>query len=216
MSDASGQGEPTMEEILASIRKIIAEDGPEAEDAAVGPDPEPQPELQAEEAEEDVLDLTQVVHEDGTVVDLNAERAAAGRQDEPEPADELDLEDAVEEPAEPAPGMGEPGMVEPVMVGPGMVGPGMVGPGMVGDDNAIISDPTRTAATASLLDLARSTGPGAPVDLATMGGGMTLELLVRDSLRPYLKAWLDEHLATLVERIVREEIQKMVKRAEYR
>ena len=199
MSDASGQGEPTMEEILASIRKIIAEDGPEAEgveEAAAEPDPgpEPQPELQAEE--EDVLDLTQVVHEDGTVVDLNAERAAAGRQDEPEPADELDLEDAVEEPAEPA--------------------PGMVGPGMVGDDNAIISDPTRTAATASLLDLARSTGPGAPVDLATMGGGMTLELLVRDSLRPYLKAWLDEHLATLVERIVREEIQKMVKRAEYR
>ena len=87
---------------------------------------------------------------------------------------------------------------------------------MVEDDSAIISDPTRTAATASLLDLARSTGPGAPVDLATMGGGMTLELLVRDSLRPYLKAWLDEHLATLVERIVREEIQKMVKRAEYR
>ena len=206
MSDASGQGEPTMEEILASIRKIIAEDGPEAEDAAAEADPEPQPELQAEEAEEDVLDLTQVVHEDGTVVDLNAERAAAGRQDEPEPADELDLEDAVEEPAEPA-----PGMVEPVMVGPGMVGPDMVE-----DHNAIISDPTRTAATASLLDLARSTGPGAPVDLATMGGGMTLELLVRDSLRPYLKAWLDEHLATLVERIVREEIQKMVKRAEYR
>ena len=207
MSDASGQGEPTMEEILASIRKIIAEDGPEAEDAAAAEaDPEPQPELQAEEAEEDVLDLTQVVHEDGTVVDLNAERVAAGRQGEPEPADELDLEDAVEEPAEPAPGMVEPDMVEP----------GLVGPGMVGDDHAIISDPTRTAATASLLDLARSTGPGAPVDLATMGGGMTLELLVRDSLRPYLKAWLDEHLATLVERIVREEIQKMVKRAEYR
>lgn len=203
MSDASGQGEPTMEEILASIRKIIAEDGPEAEGAEEAAaeaelDPDPQPELRAEE---DVLDLTQVVHEDGTVVDLNAERAAAGRQDEPEPADELDLEDAVEEPAEPVPGTGEPGTVEP---------------DMVGDDNAIISDPTRTAATASLLDLARSTGPGAPVDLATMGGGMTLELLVRDSLRPYLKAWLDEHLATLVERIVREEIQKMVKRAEYR
>lgn len=204
MSDASGQGEPTMEEILASIRKIIAEDGPEAEgaeEAAAEADPEPEPEPEPEpqpelEAEEDVLDLTQVVHEDGTVVDLNAERAAAGRQDDPEPADELDLEDAVEEPAEPAPVMVEPVMVE--------------------GDSAIISDPTRTAATASLLDLARSTGPGAPVDLATMGGGMTLELLVRDSLRPYLKAWLDEHLATLVERIVREEIQKMVKRAEYR
>ncbi|MGH6887920.1 MAG: DUF2497 domain-containing protein [Rhizomicrobium sp.] len=48
---ANPQHEPTMEEILASIRKIISEDGPAASDEA-------QPNGEAE-----VLDLTQEVHD---------------------------------------------------------------------------------------------------------------------------------------------------------
>ncbi len=106
MSDTKGQAEPTMEEILASIRRIISEDEPEpegeplpAEEAAAAPAPKPEPELVAEpepepepeleagpepqpepepepEPEEDVLELTQKVDNDGTVVDLAAERAA--------------------------------------------------------------------------------------------------------------------------------------------
>ena len=47
-----------------------------------------------------------------------------------------------------------------------------------------------------------------------IGGGRTLEELVRTSLAPELKGWLDENLPDLVERIVREEIRKMVRRAE--
>ena len=35
-------------------------------------------------------------------------------------------------------------------------------------------------------------------------------------MSPHLKAWLDHHLPGLVERIVREEIKKLVKRAENR
>lgn len=100
MSDTTGQPEPTMEEILASIRRIISEDDPGegeqdvAEAAAPAepvaeapieepqpepepmPEPEPQPEPEPAQ-EEDVLELTQKVEEDGTVVDLAAERAAA-------------------------------------------------------------------------------------------------------------------------------------------
>jgi uncharacterized protein len=53
MSDP--QHEPTMEEILASIRKIISEDGPETAPAAA-PEPPPPP-----VQEPDVLELTQVV-----------------------------------------------------------------------------------------------------------------------------------------------------------
>ena len=90
MSDTTGQPEPTMEEILASIRRIISEDDPgegeqdvaeaaaPAEPVAEAPIEEPQPEPEPEPAqEEDVLELTQKVEEDGTVVDLAAERAAA-------------------------------------------------------------------------------------------------------------------------------------------
>ena len=51
-------------------------------------------------------------------------------------------------------------------------------------------------------------------DEVAIGGGRTLEELVRTSLAPELKAWLDENLPDLVERIVREEVRKMVRRAE--
>ena len=58
MSDQSSQ-EPTMEEILASIRRIISEDDAPAEpaaDAASEPEAELEPEL--EPVEDDVLELT--------------------------------------------------------------------------------------------------------------------------------------------------------------
>lgn len=60
MSDQSSQ-EPTMEEILASIRRIISEDDAPAEPAAeAAPEPEleAEPEPEPEPVEEDVLELT--------------------------------------------------------------------------------------------------------------------------------------------------------------
>lgn len=57
MSDQSSQ-EPTMEEILASIRRIISEDDAPAEpEAAPAPAPEPEPVFEAP-PEDDVLELT--------------------------------------------------------------------------------------------------------------------------------------------------------------
>ena len=116
MSDTKGQVEPTMEEILASIRRIISEDEPEREGAQEAaeeptvaetefvagapepkPEPEPEPELESEPEselepepepeEEDILDLTQKVDDDGNVVDLAAERAAIDK--EPELVDDV-------------------------------------------------------------------------------------------------------------------------------
>jgi cell pole-organizing protein PopZ len=42
--------------------------------------------------------------------------------------------------------------------------------------------------------------------------GRTLEDLVREMLRPMLKAWLDDNLPTLVERLVLAEIEQMTGR----
>ena len=98
--------EATMEEILSSIRRIILEDVVEPADgestsAAPAAPALMQPETEAErgteepepeeetEAEEDVLDLTEVLQEEGTVVSINREAA-------PEPAP------APQAPAEPA------------------------------------------------------------------------------------------------------------------
>ena len=61
---SSPQHEPTMEEILASIRKIISEDATEAAPVAEAkPAPAPEP-IPAPEPEADILDLTQEVVEE--------------------------------------------------------------------------------------------------------------------------------------------------------
>ena len=39
----------------------------------------------------------------------------------------------------------------------------------------------------------------------------SLEDVVRDTLRPMLKAWLDDNLPQLVERLVREEIERIAR-----
>lgn len=44
----------------------------------------------------------------------------------------------------------------------------------------------------------------------TLAQDVTLEDLVTQALRPYLGAWLDKHLPVIVERAVKEEIQKLV------
>jgi uncharacterized protein len=44
-------------------------------------------------------------------------------------------------------------------------------------------------------------------------GGPTIEDIVREELRPLLKAWLDLHLPPLVERVVRAEIERVVSRS---
>ena len=86
--------EPTMEEILASIRRIISEDdappaeaeadAPEGEAVhAAAPEPEPEPELEPEPAAEDVLELTQRVEPPAeSVGDLDVYTKA---EPEPEP-----------------------------------------------------------------------------------------------------------------------------------
>lgn len=44
------------------------------------------------------------------------------------------------------------------------------------------------------------------------GGDNTLEGLVRDMLRPMLSDWIDTHAPAMVQRIVQEEIRKMIER----
>src|SRR5438105_14075844 len=72
------------------------------------------------------------------------------------------------------------------------------------------SAPTRAVAVAALQEVVRSlaANPTAPV----RHGGPTIEDLVREELRPLLKAWLDRHLEPLLERLVKAEIERVVGR----
>lgn len=100
MSDQAAP-EPTMEEILASIRRIISEDDTPGDDAeatapepmlaaepAPAPEPEPEPEPEEEPAE-DVLELTErveTVHESVGDIEAYAPSAPAAEPPKPEPA----------------------------------------------------------------------------------------------------------------------------------
>src|SRR4051812_26514566 len=88
MSDQSPQ-EPTMEEILASIRRIISEDDAPAEEVAAAPEPEPEPEAEpfvAEDpAEDDVLELTDPIDPPAPVESLG-DIDVYSPEPEPEPA----------------------------------------------------------------------------------------------------------------------------------
>lgn len=82
MSDANAQQDPSMEEILASIRRIISEDGSEGESEA-----EP-------ESDEEILDLIDELDEEPAMAE------AADPEPQPEQAFEMDNDPEPEAPAE--------------------------------------------------------------------------------------------------------------------
>ncbi|MEJ0065161.1 MAG: DUF2497 domain-containing protein [Caulobacteraceae bacterium] len=182
MSEQAAAPEPTMEEILASIRRIISEDDAPAAEAdaapepvvalAPEPEPEPEPEVAPEpEPVEDVLELTQRVEPKAP----------------PAPAETVgDLELTKAEPeSKPVP----PAKPELVAVAAG------------DDDEELVGESTAFAAASAFGNLTASIPMPAP--------GRTLEDLTRELLRPLLKAWLDENLPRIVESKVAEEVERI-------
>lgn len=82
------------------------------------------------------------------------------------------------------------------------------------DTSDLIGMSTAAASTAALSELSNALARDRGVGVGR--AGITLEEIVRDSLRPYLKEWLDHNLPYLIERLVKAEIEKMVNRAERR
>jgi hypothetical protein len=174
--------EPTMEEILASIRRIISEDDapadaaepevhaepepePEPEPVAFAPEPEPEPAPPAMLEEDDVLELTDKVREpDETHGDIDV----FARKEAPAPA--------------PAPA---PAWRAPV------------------EDEPLIADHAADSAASAFGSLARAVSM--PAD------GKSLEDVVRELLRPLLKSWLDEHLPEIVQARVDAEVARIAR-----
>ena len=164
-----------MEDILASIRRILSED-----EAAAGPAPLPPAPPPAGEAGVLTLDASMLVAEP-PVPAAPAHDAAAGD-------DTTDVADPVGAP-EAAP--------EPVVAAAPR--PGLVAPEAM------------AAAATSLNTLVRTLVERQ--SMAVHRGGPTLEDIVREEMRPMLKAWLDHNLPPLVERLVAAEIERVIGRA---
>jgi cell pole-organizing protein PopZ len=179
MSDAKTQQEPSMEEILASIRRIISEDAEgqkpaaAAEAAAAAPAAEPAD-------DHDILDLTDKVNDDGSVVSLARPSFALDDQDLADHGD-ADKDDIAFDQEE---------FSEALMSG----GSSAAAASAFAELEQEMSVPPRPAAAPSA---------------AVPSSGVTLEQLVTDAVKPMLKTWLDTNLPGMVEDLVRAEIERV-------
>jgi cell pole-organizing protein PopZ len=193
MSEQSSQ-EPTMEEILASIRRIISEDDAPGEEGG------PTAESLAEAARGPMPDLPPEPEPDYGTVDAGLGGAgAAALAPEPEPFapvaddsddDDLELTQKVEThgdldvlaPTEPEP--------EPA-------------PAPAAPAATLVSDHVAAAAAATFGQLSSS--------LLMPAEGRTLEDVVRELLRPLLQHWLDANLPGIVESAVQAEVERIAR-----
>jgi len=196
MNQPAKAQEPSMEEILASIRRIISDEEPKgaapkpapAPRAVVPPAPPvrvPEPRVMAESMAPPAVEQPAPIND---ILDLTEQMA----QPAPPPGSEFrtidGAQDVVFTESEPHPPAPEPAMMhEPMPEPPPLERPLMSQPTMAAVDSAF-----NTLAHTVLVQNAR-----------------TLEDLVREMLRPMLKSWLDDNLPGLVERLVRAEIERV-------
>jgi len=182
--NAKSPSEPSMEEIIASISRIITDEKTSLE--PVRPTP-------GEKSE--ILELTEVVDEDGSVRRVGPE---AGNSDGRPTRSSAG--------ADPAAANATAGS------GPGALPPeAEVEPRLELGRERILSSATSGAAAAAFAQLGALPRDRRREGELPLGGvDRTLEDIVRDLLRPLLQTWLDENLPRLVERLVREEIARVV------
>jgi uncharacterized protein len=184
-----------MEEILASIRRIIADDTPDAANTAAtgaaAPSHAPAPTLPkaapvtpAKAMSQDDIDamLADQAADEPGILELSdpvhkaAQPPAGFRQ---VPASDVMFREEDEEEAAP-PSYAAPAPRDQTLLSP--------------ETNAAVSAAFGSLASTMLSENSR-----------------TIEDLVREMLRPMLKAWLDDNLPGLVERMVRSEIERVAR-----
>ncbi len=180
-----------MEEILASIRRIISEDEVPAEEGAAEPEAEPEPEAEAE------LDYEPMKEPAPELVGAPAPVPAPVFDDED---DILDLTEPYKAP-EPAP-VFQSDDLDAYAPPPPIAAPVRAPKAVI--EEAIVSHVAEAAAASAFGHLAQT--------IAMPGHGRTLEDVVRELLRPMLKTWLDENLPTIVQATVDEEVSRISRR----
>lgn len=207
------QDEPSMEDILSSIRQIISEDDSGAQ--APANSDTPRKELQSDR---EIIDLIHQLKEDGTVQEIKpyAETTITKQEEETVmaekeiSADDM-ITDAMEEVDE------EESSNDDVI-------------DLEGDDDeddtmteTLKSEISKTAEENLMSESALSEAASALDSLSritststtqTQNGGLgdkSVEGLVKDVLRPILKDWLDANLPSYVRAIVTEQVEKVIR-----
>jgi cell pole-organizing protein PopZ len=210
MAEENEDAEPSMDNILSSIRKILSEDEQPAEIAgepssdvaqSVAADNQPKKELDKVAAmESSGSDLNNKVSEperelaesalaagSDNLVASEAEAGALGEQSLAASPHETNILE----------------LTQQMIAQP---------PSDIGAGDTILSNGPSVNSTDALQELAKALL--SKRDIAIGNKDMTLEGLVREILRPLLREWLDQNLPYLIERLVKKEIDHMVNRAE--
>jgi uncharacterized protein len=197
MAQAAKSQEPSMEEILASIRRIIAEDDSDklaqrpAETGEVGDgvasslgaprslrDPAPQ---ETTSTNNGASGGTSKPSRASTILDLTEATSPAARTPAFDPT--------------PAPVQAAP-IEDPDAAAP----ESQAGAAREDERGRLVSGTTSAAVDSAFNALAQT---------VLVHNARTLEDLVREMLRPMLKVWLDDNLPGMVERLVRAEIERV-------
>jgi cell pole-organizing protein PopZ len=184
MANPSTAHEPSMEEILASIRQIISEEGEATPDdasvkspAALSNDSKSAPSpLVAQPAPSPQSSNPKGPTMTPAISDNSARTSAPASAPPSEPVRRSDIE-AVSRPAS-----------------------DIWRSAQGADERGLLSPESDTAVSGAFSALAHT---------IMAQNARTLEGLVADMVRPMLKDWLDENLPSLVERLVREEIERV-------
>ncbi len=205
---AKKEGEPdaSMEEILQSIRTIIAEDGDDAKPAAANGS--------SDVTGSDVLELTNMVAEPAPAP---APAAAATPATPAVPAMEAPKAAAPAPAPAPAASADVLSAIDQVLATPAASSaPSAPMPQVAPGDPGLLSSRSETAAVASIKKLQAAAQPPLPPLVTTpaprFASGKTVEDMVAEMLMPMIKGWLDANLPAIVERIVEREVRRLSSR----
>ena len=205
MTTDSNKTEPSMDDILASIRKIISDDEARAQvsnaaNAQPGPgdlapsDAKPASLARGTRANlgnrDDVLLLTDLIEEPKL-------GSAGPRSSDPEPPIPLPRIDPVRAAEMPQPS------IDPAPESPAAPLVASVVAGVTSSAFDRLSQAVKQSVPEPAAD-----EPGPNLG----GGGKTIEEVVKEMLRPMLKDWLDRNLPPMVERMVEREIVRLTRR----
>lgn len=191
--------EPSMEEILSSIRKIISDD--DAPEGAV--------EAEAADGDLELVDADDSDFEEFTLDDIEPEVATLQEETYSPFEDDVVAEEPVAPEPEPVFEAAEPDP-EPVEAPPMAVPPmqSEESPAMAASpayETTVLTEESTADAAAGAL--------GKLISKMDIGGENTLEGMVRELLKPMMKEWLDDNLPKIVEEKVEAEVQRIARMA---
>ncbi len=206
--DTEAAQDPSIEEILASIRQIISDD-----DAPAAPAPADETPLAPEVAEpvaDTVLDLTEDMQADTTFADaLNAINDTDATSDTVAVHDfDIEFQNHEETPSVD----GSADAIDAFLADMKKdEGPRMPTNSAPQDASSALFD--TVAASATMDAFSRLTENVALSRRPVEEGALTLEDIVKDLLRPMLRQWINENVPAIVEALVEKELEKLSRRA---